>query len=411
MMDEPVTEEINDEEEQTEVKLEDYSPLYVYKAGMNWNPVEKVIFERRSVRAFKPDPLPDGMIRRILEAGRFSPTAGNSQCWKFQVVKSPTIIAEMEKDAQSMARRFMMLLDYTRNGFKRLFMRNISKMLIRNMPGLINQLAPQPFILIKRIAEGKMKVFFDAPTLILVLTDKRGVGVPQVDSGICGQNMVLAAHSMGAATCWIGCVALLTSPFAGSVKRKWAKFFGIKKPYELLNVIALGWPKRRFDREVPREVQLVEWFDGGLQDKPRIERQGDDADKPTVPRLKGFASIINTQMQLLAKITSFQKKYAKANMVFLLEATDAYPAALLHIARGVCEISMVPKEECKNWKDTGAQSVLRCPSRQMLEIAAGKLNPVTAWMTRKIMIRGPLLALKLNGVFKLLVKELKTRKQ
>ena len=42
--------------------------------------------------------LPPGLIRRIVEAGRFAPSAGNTQPWKFVVITSPTIIAEMEKD-------------------------------------------------------------------------------------------------------------------------------------------------------------------------------------------------------------------------------------------------------------------------------------------------------------------------
>ncbi|MBP7015967.1 MAG: nitroreductase family protein, partial [Smithella sp.] len=49
------------------------SPLYTYQEGMEWNPVEKVIMERRSIRNFKKEPVPDNLIRRVLEAGRFAP--------------------------------------------------------------------------------------------------------------------------------------------------------------------------------------------------------------------------------------------------------------------------------------------------------------------------------------------------
>ncbi|MDI6742521.1 MAG: nitroreductase family protein, partial [Smithella sp.] len=95
-------------------KDETLSPLGKYEEGMPWNPVEKVILERRSIRAFKKEPLPDSMIKRILEAGRYAPSAGNMQPWKFIVVNSPEILAEMEKDAQKVVRFFMFLLDYTR---------------------------------------------------------------------------------------------------------------------------------------------------------------------------------------------------------------------------------------------------------------------------------------------------------
>ena len=54
--------------------------------------------ERRSVRNFKPDPVPEPLIRRVLEAGRFAPSAGNHQPWKFVVVTDREFINKMEED-------------------------------------------------------------------------------------------------------------------------------------------------------------------------------------------------------------------------------------------------------------------------------------------------------------------------
>jgi len=255
-------------EKQKKVKNEELSPLGSYKEGMNWNPVEKVIFERRSIRVFKNKPLPDNMIRRILEAGRFAPTAGNSQPCKFVVIKSSEIIAEMEKDGVKMATKFMKLLDYTKKPSRR----RIAKLVIKK---LLNELAPQPFGLLQTIAAGKGSVFYNPPVIILLFRDTRGVSNPKADMGIIGQNMILAAHSLGAATCWVGLIKLLLHPLAGKIKRKWKKFFNVKYPYELTECIALGYSKGNYDGEVPREVQLVEWYEGGMKDKPRIEEQGD----------------------------------------------------------------------------------------------------------------------------------------
>ncbi len=70
------------------------------------------IMERRSIRKFKEEPIPDSMIRRILEAGRFAPSTGNQQPWKFIVIKSPEIIAEMEKDAARLTKILMFFVDY-----------------------------------------------------------------------------------------------------------------------------------------------------------------------------------------------------------------------------------------------------------------------------------------------------------
>ncbi len=44
---------------------------------------------RRTVRGYKPDPVPDGAIEQILEAGRLAPCGANQQPWQFIVVKEP----------------------------------------------------------------------------------------------------------------------------------------------------------------------------------------------------------------------------------------------------------------------------------------------------------------------------------
>jgi nitroreductase len=249
------------------VRLEEISPLGAYSEGMPWNPVEKVIYERRSTRKFKKEPLPDSMIRRILEAGRFAPSSGNSMPWKFIVINSPKIIAEMERDAIKMSKLFMFFLDYTKHtGIRRLIKMPMAALFTRL---LHNELHPAPFWQMTQMSKEKTDVFHKAPTLVLLLTDVRGVANPYVEHGICGQNMVLAAHSMGAASCWIGLIKLLT------YMPKWRKKFGIKFPYRLEDGIVLGWPSPRADGYVPRETSRVAWYEGEMNDEPRIEIQGE----------------------------------------------------------------------------------------------------------------------------------------
>jgi nitroreductase len=45
----------------------------------------------RSMRRLKPDPVPDALIRKILEAGAGAANGGNSQRWRFLVIKDPAI--------------------------------------------------------------------------------------------------------------------------------------------------------------------------------------------------------------------------------------------------------------------------------------------------------------------------------
>ena len=50
--------------------------------------------ERRSVRAFRPDPVPPELLDRVLEAARWAPSAGNRQAWRVAVL---TTRAERER--------------------------------------------------------------------------------------------------------------------------------------------------------------------------------------------------------------------------------------------------------------------------------------------------------------------------
>jgi len=51
----------------------------------------EAVQKRLSVRSYKPDPIPEDVLARILEAGRLAPSAKNYQPWKFIVVKDPDV--------------------------------------------------------------------------------------------------------------------------------------------------------------------------------------------------------------------------------------------------------------------------------------------------------------------------------
>jgi nitroreductase len=45
----------------------------------------------RSMRRLKPDPVPDELVRQVLEAGTCAANAGNMQSWRFLVVQDPEV--------------------------------------------------------------------------------------------------------------------------------------------------------------------------------------------------------------------------------------------------------------------------------------------------------------------------------
>lgn len=214
---------------------------------------EQVILQRRSVRLYKPDQVPEFMVRRILEAGRFAPSAGNCQPWKFVVLRDEKIITALTDDTVKLCDILRNMVDYRKPGAS--WMRPIVKFNTRIRK---NDLHPVPFGAMAMIADRQLGLWHNAPTIILIFADRRGVSCPELDCGIAGQNMVLAAHSMGLGTCWVGFakMALDMNPI-------WKRRLGISYPYRFANSLAVGWPKGNPDGMVTRQTHAVEWFENG----------------------------------------------------------------------------------------------------------------------------------------------------
>ena len=55
------------------------------------NDVFEIMGTTRSMRRLKPDPVPDELIKKVLEAGLGAANGGNTQKWRFMVIKDPAI--------------------------------------------------------------------------------------------------------------------------------------------------------------------------------------------------------------------------------------------------------------------------------------------------------------------------------
>lgn len=220
-----------------------------------YTPTETVILRRRSVRCYRQQQVPRFMIHRILEAGRFAPSAGNGQPWKFIVLRDPAIIKALTQTTVRCCHVLTTLLDYRRPGFN--WLKPLAKVAIRIKP---NDLHPVPFGALSLIARRKLGLYHGAPSVILIFKDVRGVSNPDLDCGIAGQNMVLAAHSMGLGTCWVGFTKL-----AFQYTRKWKKYFGIQYPYKFVASLAIGWPVGKPDGIVGRVMHPVDWYENGMK--------------------------------------------------------------------------------------------------------------------------------------------------
>jgi nitroreductase len=59
--------------------------------------VFEAIKKRRSIRDYKPDPIPDEFLEKIIDAARWAPSAHNAQPWEFVVIKDKKLLKKLSK--------------------------------------------------------------------------------------------------------------------------------------------------------------------------------------------------------------------------------------------------------------------------------------------------------------------------
>jgi nitroreductase/NAD-dependent dihydropyrimidine dehydrogenase PreA subunit len=225
---------------------------------------EKIIYNRRSIRLYKNKPVPRELVHRVIEAGRFAPSAGNNQPWKFIVVQNKTLIDEIDDKCKKFCRIVMRAtmprpwIDKKVPGDKtaslKLWQSALTRLLIAVRGP--NELDPRARGGINAIvSDPGYHTFFHAPVLIILLADKRGIGSIKMDTGICGQNMVLAAHSLGLGTCWVSLIDGLQG------YPKFRKQLGITEPFKIMTSLTLGYPQGQIDHVVKREQARVVWHE------------------------------------------------------------------------------------------------------------------------------------------------------
>ncbi len=246
--------------EQVEAEAGRVSKIIEIREGAEWNAVEQVMLRRRSIRKYKRRQVPAHLIRRMLEMGRYAPSQGNCQPWKFVVVRDAEMIQGMEDACVAACKKLSSTLDYAtypKGSAKHFITRAKAKLFNRLQP---NMLHPVPMTVVTAIAEGRFAVFHRAPTVILLLMDKHGIGTPEIDIGICGTNIVLAAQSFGLGTCWVGFAKFLNqSP-------EWCARLGVEPPYELSEALTVGYPIGEPTRLIARDTHEITWFEDGKKD-------------------------------------------------------------------------------------------------------------------------------------------------
>ena len=180
---------------------------------MEVNPVLSNIMARRSIRKYLDKPVEHEKLEVIVKCGINAPSGMNRQPWIVRVVEDQKLIADVTE--------------------------------------VFKQENPE------QVARDKdfKNMFRNAPNLICVCTPANGGG--ELDAGLLGENMMLAAQSMGLGTCCLG------GPVRFLLSNEKCKFFlerlDIPADYKLNYILAIGYPDEQPEAK-PRDTSKVKYI-------------------------------------------------------------------------------------------------------------------------------------------------------
>jgi len=209
-----------------------------------------LVSSRRSVRDFRPDPIPAELLQRVLDDAKWAPSWTNTQ---------PYFLAIASGDKRDrLQREYLRLFDASlpaQHGSKFAMLR----MLVTRQgypDGDFRTWRPYP----KALQPYRRKIghelysflgigrddreardsqwrrnceFFGAPTVMFVFAHKGLMPFSAQDAGLMLQSLMLSAHANGLSTCAQGVLATWRGPVDGE--------FDIPKDYRLLTGLAIGF--------------------------------------------------------------------------------------------------------------------------------------------------------------------------
>jgi nitroreductase len=215
---------------------------------------------RRSIRVFKPDPVPRKVLEELLDVSRWAPSGGNVQPWYFEVVAGEALAKVkarlVEKATTWDGHDYVDTKpDLPRTGpYSKLLMPR--RLALKALQDPIYYPPGTEDLEAKQLEHRKhMLSFFDAPSVVVVCTHDRGPN-SIVSVGAITQTICLAALTHGLGTCIMGVPILWPETFR--------ELLDIPEDRAIATSVAIGYPDpaaaiNAFPR--PREPleNLVEW--------------------------------------------------------------------------------------------------------------------------------------------------------
>ncbi|MGC9113598.1 MAG: nitroreductase family protein [Candidatus Micrarchaeia archaeon] len=192
---------------------------YLKRNSKNYvkQPVMNALKARRSVRAYKDEPVPRSQVKKILEAGVASPSAHNRQPWRFIIISGKQ---KVRQAGEAVLRAYG------------------EEKLARKWGKAFNEYELP---------------FYGAPLLVIICAEK-GSKWNALDSGICAQSMMLAAHEAGLASCFIG-YALALNNDAEALEK-----LGVPQDHEITAAIVFGYAAKKPRSPGRNPPKILKWI-------------------------------------------------------------------------------------------------------------------------------------------------------
>ena len=167
----------------------------------------EAIKSRKSVRAFKPEPVPTETIKKVLEIACRAPSSVNSQPWEFFIVKGEALDKLRSVGGDKLSQGIgpdpdVPLSDKTRGdmGLQGIYKKR-QVVLGVTMFKILGIAKGDKQAMMDYVAS--MYRFFDAPAVIIICIDKmlELLSYPLIDIGALIQTIALTAQEFGLGTC------------------------------------------------------------------------------------------------------------------------------------------------------------------------------------------------------------------
>jgi nitroreductase len=205
----------------------------------------EAIYTTRSMRRLRPDPVPDSVIVKVIEAATMGPSGSNRQPWIFLVVKDPEIKG--------------FIADRYRRAWETYFTPAARQIVATEPDSPQGKILRSAKYLADHIAEVPVMIF----ACVKKYNDPRREGLPMTNALFPAiQNLCLAARAYGLGTS----ITQLHSMFAGEID----PILGVPKNYANIALIPTGYPKGRWGRPVRKPALEVTFWDRWGKKRDRI---------------------------------------------------------------------------------------------------------------------------------------------